>query len=182
MEGNWISYICPVCGHYGSTNDRFPICKFCKNDDLVIFKDEEVEKTNNTIKNMTNEDRKQYLYFEKSDEYLHTSWRNCNEEEQKGWLNGIAFREYLRQKYVFNSPLFDKEKYNQRVEWFYQLRVTEKKKTAENARRAAEEASHPRCPKCGCTEFQMVPRKWSPLTGFLTNKVDRVCVKCKTRF
>lgn len=39
-----------------------------------------------------------------------------------------------------------------------------------------------RCPKCGSTNIQMVPRKWSPLTGFMTNKVDRVCVNCKNRF
>lgn len=39
-----------------------------------------------------------------------------------------------------------------------------------------------KCPKCGSTQIQMVPRKWSPLTGILTNKVDRVCVKCKHKF
>jgi len=39
-----------------------------------------------------------------------------------------------------------------------------------------------RCPKCGSTQIQMIPRKWSPLTGFLTNKVDRVCVNCKHKF
>ena len=31
-----------------------------------------------------------------------------------------------------------------------------------------------RCPRCG--------RKWSWLTGIATNKVDRVCMNCKTRF
>ena len=39
-----------------------------------------------------------------------------------------------------------------------------------------------RCPRCGSTQIQMVPRKWSLLTGFLTNKVDRVCVNCKRKF
>lgn len=38
------------------------------------------------------------------------------------------------------------------------------------------------CPKCGSTNIQIVPRKWSILTGLLTNKVDRVCMKCKQRF
>ena len=38
------------------------------------------------------------------------------------------------------------------------------------------------CPNCGSTQIQMVQRKWSFLTGFMTNKVDRVCVKCKHRF
>lgn len=40
----------------------------------------------------------------------------------------------------------------------------------------------PRCPKCGSTNIQIVPRKWSLLTGFLTNKTDRVCVNCKHKF
>ena len=39
-----------------------------------------------------------------------------------------------------------------------------------------------RCPKCGSTQIQMVSRKWSLLTGFLTNKVDRVCMNCKHKF
>ena len=38
------------------------------------------------------------------------------------------------------------------------------------------------CPKCGSTNIQIVPRKWSLLTGFLTNKTDRVCVNCKHKF
>lgn len=39
-----------------------------------------------------------------------------------------------------------------------------------------------KCPKCGSTNIQIVPRKWSLLTGFLTNKTDRVCVNCKHKF
>ena len=152
------SYVCPICGHYSITNDRFPVCDFCKNDNLIILHGEELDKVNNTIEEMSDEEMKRW-----------------NDE-------GIAFHEYLRQKYVFNNPLFDKEKYNQRVDWSLERAKAQDAQTAENARRAAEEASRPRCPKCGCTEFQMVPRKWSPLTGFLTNKVDRVCVKCKTRY
>lgn len=39
-----------------------------------------------------------------------------------------------------------------------------------------------RCPKCMSTQFQLVPRKFSLLTGFATNKFDRMCVMCKKRF
>ncbi|MBD5463230.1 MAG: hypothetical protein HDR24_09280 [Lachnospiraceae bacterium] len=42
--------------------------------------------------------------------------------------------------------------------------------------------STPRCPKCGCTNIQLVNRKWSLLMGFMTNKVDRVCANCKHKF
>lgn len=40
----------------------------------------------------------------------------------------------------------------------------------------------PKCPKCGSINIQVVPRKWSLLAGFMTNKVDRVCVNCKCKF
>lgn len=39
-----------------------------------------------------------------------------------------------------------------------------------------------RCPRCRSTSVQLVPRKFSILTGYRTNKVDRVCVNCKHRF
>ena len=39
-----------------------------------------------------------------------------------------------------------------------------------------------RCPYCRSTEIQLVPRKFSLLTGFATNKFDRMCVRCKKRF
>lgn len=38
------------------------------------------------------------------------------------------------------------------------------------------------CPKCGSTHIQVVPRKWSVFSGLLTNKVDRVCLKCRHKF
>ena len=39
-----------------------------------------------------------------------------------------------------------------------------------------------RCPRCKSTQVQMVPRKFSLLTGFSTNKINRVCVRCQKRF
>lgn len=45
-----------------------------------------------------------------------------------------------------------------------------------------QENNIPRCPKCGSTQIQMVNRKFSLLTGFATNKVDRVCVNCKYKW
>ena len=39
-----------------------------------------------------------------------------------------------------------------------------------------------RCPRCRSTQIQMVPRKFSLLTGFATNRLDRVCMKCQKRF
>lgn len=38
------------------------------------------------------------------------------------------------------------------------------------------------CPKCGSTNIQMVRKKFSLLTGFATNKVERVCANCLHKF
>lgn len=38
------------------------------------------------------------------------------------------------------------------------------------------------CPKCSSTNIQIVPRKWSIITGIFTNKTDRICVNCKHKF
>ena len=55
------------------------------------------------------------------------------------------------------------------------------------ARRAAfenpvDENGNVKCPYCGSLQIQMVPRKWSPVTGFFTNRADRVCMRCKKKF
>ena len=39
-----------------------------------------------------------------------------------------------------------------------------------------------KCPYCFSSEVQILPRKFSLLTGFATNRFDRVCIKCKRRF
>lgn len=43
-------------------------------------------------------------------------------------------------------------------------------------------SSQTRCPRCHSTEIQLVPRKFSLLTGFATNKFDRMCVRCQKKF
>ena len=43
------------------------------------------------------------------------------------------------------------------------------------------ETPKPKCPKCGCTEFTPVRKKFSLLTGFATNKVELVCNNCGYR-
>lgn len=39
-----------------------------------------------------------------------------------------------------------------------------------------------RCPRCGSKEIQLVPKRFSILTGFATNHYDRMCVYCKKKF
>ncbi len=38
------------------------------------------------------------------------------------------------------------------------------------------------CPYCFSTQVQMVPKKFSLLTGILTNGYNRVCVRCQRKF
>lgn len=38
------------------------------------------------------------------------------------------------------------------------------------------------CPICGSSQIQLVGRKWSIFSGIATNKVDRICMHCKTKF
>lgn len=39
-----------------------------------------------------------------------------------------------------------------------------------------------KCPNCGSTDIQLVPRKWSLFAGIATNKVDRICTNCMHKF
>lgn len=45
-----------------------------------------------------------------------------------------------------------------------------------------KETSKVQCPYCFSSEVQIVPKKFSLLTGFATNQFDRVCLRCKRRF
>jgi predicted nucleic acid-binding Zn-ribbon protein len=84
----------------------------------------------------------------------------------------IYWRQTYPKKHIHTLPTYDPQMDNARTaEW-----------CKRNLHGYSERSSAPRCPKCGHTKFQMVQRKWSPFMGFFTNKVDRVCENCKTRF
>ena len=62
--------------------------------------------------------------------------------------------------------------------------VLEKHTTKDHRTAVLNERKNPttsnvkKCPKCGGTQFTPVRKKYSLLTGFLTNKVDLICNKC----
>lgn len=66
----------------------------------------------------------------------------------------------------------------------YESRMSQFRNQVEQQKKASEVVNKNtvKCPKCGSTNIQIVPRKWSLLTGFMTNKTDRVCVNCKHKF
>ncbi len=45
-----------------------------------------------------------------------------------------------------------------------------------------QETPKVKCPYCFSSEVQIVPKKFSLLTGFATNQFQRVCVRCKRKF
>lgn len=47
---------------------------------------------------------------------------------------------------------------------------------------APAEEPNVHCPICGSSQIQLVGRKWSIFSGMATNKIDRVCMYCKTKF
>jgi len=45
-----------------------------------------------------------------------------------------------------------------------------------------QETPNVKCPYCFSSEVQIVPKRFSLLTGFATNKFERVCLRCKRKF
>lgn len=68
--------------------------------------------------------------------------------------------------------IIDQEQYN-----FHFKKINEQKQ-----QQATLDSNKPHCPKCNSTNIQMVPRKWSLFSGFMTNKIDRVCANCKHKW
>lgn len=58
-----------------------------------------------------------------------------------------------------------------------------KRKEAErNANLKMNENGEILCPFCGSSQIQLVNKKWDGNMGLLTNKVQRVCVRCMKKF
>ena len=65
----------------------------------------------------------------------------------------------------------------------YNMKLSQfKAQTGQQNRSVQQSPNAVHCPRCGSTNIQVVPRKWSILTGYMTNKTDRVCVNCKHKF
>lgn len=96
-EMTW--YACPICGEWTFTFDRFSICRFCGNEDVIVVSRDEISEIQNDIRNLPEQARHKYL----------TEDANSDIERM-----GIMTTEYIRQKYVFNDPRFSKAKFNER--------------------------------------------------------------------
>ena len=56
-------YICPVCGNYNISKDRFPVCSFCKNEKPQVLNKSEIEEIKELILIL----KKQMNFFIKTD-------------------------------------------------------------------------------------------------------------------
>lgn len=99
-----------------------------------------------------------------SDEYIYQMQREQRHEIENK----------LRKRYVLNpnNTEYDEDEYYKREDEDIQLLMK-----AHNYRPAPKPNPNA-CPQCGCTQFTPVRRKWSFITGFMTNKIDMVCNQC----
>lgn len=137
---NEIDYVCPICGEWSDTEDRFPICEFCGNEDVIVVSRDEISEIQNDIRNLPEPARRKYI----------TEDANSDIERM-----GIMTTEYIRQKYVFNDPRFSKAKFNERE------RKEEKdyQEFKEQSKRdVAAYYGHPTitCPTCGSTNTKKI--------------------------
>lgn len=128
-------YVCPVCGNIAVSFDRFLMCDECGYEDVTEITDEQDEQFKQELENMPYEEYQKYIVREPG-------------ADPDASDKVTALCEYRRQKFVFNSPLFDKAKYNARVR--HNVEYLNK--------RNREKSGIPEvtCPTCGSTNTKKI--------------------------
>lgn len=164
-------YICPVCGCLSSTVDRFLVCKYCNNENVVQLTDKMFDDAHTYLESLPRQEFEQYL---------------CNPlpgKPEKDWLEiSVATEEYFQRKFVFKSPCFNKAKYNDRDR-------EEKKSFAarieQSKRDVAAYYGHTTitCPTCGSTNTEKISALSKGVSvglfGIFSQKVKHQ-FRCKT--
>lgn len=97
-------------------------------------------------------------------------------------------REFLFENFLYKNPKYNPEKHKEYVnylnspEFILDSKIAHQRVLDEIDKEMQEKRNKVKCPRCGSTQIQMVTRKWGLFSGIFTNKVDRVCVKCKHKF
>lgn len=76
------------------------------------------------------------------------------------------FKNKLYNEHCYLNPLFSSYQFDKRQQ------------AEDQTHFVPQDPNTKRCPKCGNTEFTPVRKKYSLLTGFLTNKVELICNRC----
>lgn len=95
-----------------------------------------------------------------------------------GWVKRISTDESFMNAMV---ELYEKDpiEYQLKIQQFKtQLQQQESTEQVAEQNRSTTQSNQRTCKFCGSTSFTPVKRKWSPLTGFFTNKTDLVCNNC----
>ena len=121
---------------------------------------------------------------EKSCSYCNSSLEITSEHfdticSQLNPANKEEVAEYVRQLYVYQDERFDENIMSNREEG---ETISEQIDYYEKFIINKEENDNCQCPVCGSCNIQIVPRKWSLLTGIFTNATDRVCVNCNHKW
>ena len=149
----WKNYICPVCGAWSCTKDRFPTCEFCQNEDVIIIEDEKLHNEIQAyLKSLTRSDFEKYLVL--------PSYGEIGKDYTELY---VATVEYIRQKYVFDDPRFSKTKFNEREHQEcarHQEYKTHKKEEIAALREEVYGEPNPyrkvTCPTCGSTNTEKI--------------------------
>lgn len=94
-------------------------------------------------------------------------------------VNKEDVEEYVRQLYVYSDEKYNEEAMLNREE---NEGISEQINYYEDLIINKGDEDGCKCPKCGSSNIQIVPRKWSLFAGIFTNATDRVCVNCKHKF
>ena len=97
-------YVCQICGCCGTSSDRFPICNYCGNENMLEFEPEFIEFVKEQIKNLPEAERER---LEKGETEFDAKY---------DIKSNVSLAEYMRRKYVFTNEQFSKLKYNQRIQ------------------------------------------------------------------
>lgn len=145
-------------------NEYIYICPKCGNINLFGFRDKECESCDLLITDNIKTNYKFGWYF------------TLTKEQKNDW------EQKMRERYVLSpdNPYYDKEAYYEREDDDYEseLSFERMEKESREKQQIQQQSTQTVCPKCGSTSFTPVRRKWSFLTGFMTNKVDMVCNNC----
>lgn len=155
-------YYC-ICPHCGRISDKFadkkPVCDFCGYKDVLDFSDEE--------------QAKKLHYYKRIAELKEPFPEKDSNERTK------MVEEEYREKYVYNSPVFDKDLNEKRIEFDRQCEIeSEERKRKNRAEAEAEEhRPKPHCPTCNSTNVKKISAGAKAVSvglfGIFSQKVKR---------
>lgn len=144
---------CPYCG--------YPINDYQTKENNVVCKIENIPYNLERALKFSNEGKYKDSFLEIS-KLTNLSIHNC-----LNILNYIKITNEIPKDYVIK--IYSKEEEKDAATKIFSMKDDKTKIAASKA-----------CPKCGCTDFTPLRRKFSLLAGFATNKVDMICNKCGT--